>query len=103
MGSGTRIKILEGWAAARAVVATPLAAEGLAFQDGQNIAIAESPDAFAKAILRLVGDAGERERLADRGRRTFERHYTWEVAWRKLDACLQVTRPAELSRYTGTI
>jgi hypothetical protein len=28
-GSGTRIKILEAWAAARPVVATPLAAEGL--------------------------------------------------------------------------
>jgi glycosyltransferase involved in cell wall biosynthesis len=103
MGSGTRIKILEGWAAARAVIATPLAAEGLAIRDGQNIVIAESPDAFAKAILRLVGDAGERKRLADHGKRIFEFHYTWEAAWRRLDGYLQVTRPAELSRYTGTI
>ena len=39
-GSGTRIKILEAWAAARCVVATPLAAEGLAAEDGVNIALA---------------------------------------------------------------
>jgi glycosyltransferase involved in cell wall biosynthesis len=103
MGSGTRIKILEAWAAGRAVIATPLAAEGLAIQNGQNIAIAESPEAIVRTILHLLANAGERERLAANGRRTFEHRYTWEVAWQSLDPYLQVTRPAELNRYTGRI
>jgi glycosyltransferase involved in cell wall biosynthesis len=100
MGSGTRIKILQGWAAGKPVVATPLAAEGLMIEDGQNIVLAKTPDAFASAVLRLLGNSGERQRIAANGRHTFERHYTWEVAWRKLDLYLQVTRPAEVSRYT---
>jgi glycosyltransferase involved in cell wall biosynthesis len=103
MGSGTRIKILEGWAAGRPVVATPLAAEGLAIEDGENIALAGTPHEFARAILRLLGDTGERERLAANGKRTFEHHYTWEVAWRRLDLYLQVTRTTELNRYTERI
>jgi glycosyltransferase involved in cell wall biosynthesis len=103
MGSGTRIKILEGWAAGRPVIATPLAAEGLRFEDGTNIALAASPEAFAAAVLRLLADPVVRERLATNGRWTFEHNYTWEVAWQRLDVCLQVLRSAELSRYTGRI
>lgn len=100
MGSGTRIKILEAWAAARPVVATSLAAEGLAIEDGQNIALAETPVAFARTILRLLEDGEERDRLAANGRRTFEHNYTWDVAWRTLDAQLQPTQSEEVNRYT---
>ncbi len=41
-GSGTRIKILEAWAAARAVVATSLAAEGLEAEDGVERSLLEA-------------------------------------------------------------
>jgi polysaccharide biosynthesis protein PslH len=85
-GSGTRIKILEAWAAARPVVATPLAAEGLETEDGRNIVLADNPPAFANAILRLLAEPGERRRLGSNGRHTFEQHYTWEAAWRMLEA-----------------
>lgn len=93
MGSGTRIKILEAWAAARPVVATPLAAEGLAVKDGENIVLEATPEAFARAILRLLTDPAERVRLAAGGRKTFEQMYTWDAAWLTLDRYLQVTRP----------
>jgi len=100
-GSGTRVKILEAWAAARPVVATPLAAEGLLAHDDHNIVLASDPPAFAQAISRLLADPAESRRVASGGRDTFERHYTWEAAWRMLDANLQVTRAGELNRYTG--
>jgi polysaccharide biosynthesis protein PslH len=99
-GSGTRIKILEAWAAARPVVATPLAAEGLLANDGHNIVLATDPPAFAKAITCLLSEPVERERIACNGRHTYEQHYTWEAAWRMLDANLQLTRAGELNRYT---
>lgn len=95
-GSGTRIKILEAWAAGRAVVATPLAAEGLLVQDGRNIVLATGPGAFAAAIDRLLSDSCERQRLGANGRHTFDEHYTWDAAWRNLDSYLQLMRPAEL-------
>jgi polysaccharide biosynthesis protein PslH len=100
--SGTRIKILEAWAAARCVVATPLAAEGLAAQDGINIAIESEAVKFAARIARLLEDTPGRQRLGAGGRRTFENHYTWETAWKNLDIDLQLTRRSGLNGYTGS-
>jgi glycosyltransferase involved in cell wall biosynthesis len=100
-GSGTRIKILEAWAAGRPIVATPLAAEGLRVQNGSNIVLAEDSAGFAAAVARLLSDPVGTQRIALAGRHTFERHYTWDAAWGILDANLQVTRITELNRYTG--
>lgn len=100
-GSGTRIKILEAWAAGRCVVATPLAAEGLAAEDGVNIALAADPKKFAARIDTLLADSETRQRLAAAGRRTFEDRYCWEIVWRNLDIDLQLTRESGLNGYTG--
>ena len=53
-GSGTRFKILEAWAAGRAVVSTTLGAEGLGARDGEHLLLADDPDDFADAVLRLL-------------------------------------------------
>ncbi|HEU5020451.1 MAG TPA: glycosyltransferase, partial [Bryobacteraceae bacterium] len=63
-GSGTRIKILEGWAAARPVVATALAAEGLACRDHEHIAIANTSENFGTTIAGLNADSSRRAELA---------------------------------------
>ena len=99
-GSGTRVKILEAWASARAVLATSLAAEGLAAHDGHNIVLADNATNFIAALIRLLDHPAERCRLAGNGRAAFEQNYTWETAWLALDANLQVTRTMALNRYT---
>jgi glycosyltransferase involved in cell wall biosynthesis len=102
-GSGTRLKILEAWAAARCIVATPLAAEGLAAEDDVNIALESDADRFAARVSRLLNDPAARERLAIAGRRTFEDRYCWETAWKKLDIDLQLTPYPGLDGYTGAL
>jgi glycosyltransferase involved in cell wall biosynthesis len=99
-GSGTRVKILEAWAASRAVVATPLAAEGLKADDGGNLLLRSEPTAFAAAVDGLLADPVRRQRLGAAGRHIFRESYTWDVAWSALDLKLQVTRAVELNRYT---
>ena len=99
-GSGTRIKILEAWAAARPVVATPLAAEGLAAEHGQNCLIAENPVNFSTCVTNLLDSEGEMHRIGMRGRGTFEYQYNWEVVWKNLGAALQVRDSEVLKRYT---
>jgi glycosyltransferase involved in cell wall biosynthesis len=94
-GSGTRIKILEAWAAGRPVVATSLAAEGLKCRDNSNIIIANSPEEFGTSIARLNADPSRRAELAFHGRRLFEEKYTWPAAWKLLD-------PIPLIHRTGT-
>ena len=66
-GGGTRMKLLEYFAAGRAVVSTPLGAEGLGVSHEQELLIAE-PDAFVPAVLRALGDTALRERVGGRAR-----------------------------------
>jgi glycosyltransferase involved in cell wall biosynthesis len=84
-GSGTRFKILEAWAAGRAVVSTTLGAEGLGARDGEHLLLADDPDDFADAVLRLWNDPPLRARLGDAGWAHYRDRFTWPEAWRKLD------------------
>lgn len=83
-GSGTRFKILEAWAAARAVVSTTLGAEGLDARPGEHLLLADSPSAFAAAIIRLLETPDLRHRLGEAGRALYLERYTWPAAWQKL-------------------
>jgi glycosyltransferase involved in cell wall biosynthesis len=84
-GSGTRFKILEAWAAGRAVVSTTLGAEGLGARDGEHLLLADDPDDFADAVLRLWSDPSLRSRLGDAGWALYRDRFTWPTAWRRLD------------------
>jgi glycosyltransferase involved in cell wall biosynthesis len=81
-GSGTRFKILEAWAARRAVVSTSLGAEGLAAVDGQHLLIADDPKSFADAVTKLLNDPAMRQRLGEAGRALYEERFTWPAVWK---------------------
>jgi glycosyltransferase involved in cell wall biosynthesis len=85
-GSGTRFKILEAWAAGRAVVSTTLGAEGLDARDGEHLLLADNPNDFADAVVRLLNDSPLRARLGDSGWALYQARFTWPAAWRKLAA-----------------
>ena len=77
-GSGTRVKILEAWAAGVPVISTPIGAEGLEGAPGRELVLAETAEEFAAAVDDLLRDAEKRRKLARAGRRLFESRYTWE-------------------------
>ena len=79
-GSGTRLKILEAFAACTPVVSTSIGAEGLEAIPGQHFKLADSPDSFAQAVVELFDNRDERSRLAEEGRRLYEARYTWRSA-----------------------
>lgn len=85
-GSGTRFKILEAWAAGRAVVSTTLGAEGLGAVDNEHILIADTADSFAQAVNVLLNDAGLRGRLGANGRKLYLDRFTNEAGWRGLES-----------------
>ena len=84
-GSGTRLKILEAWAAGLPVVSTTLGAEGLGARDGEHLLLADGAAAFSAAVSRLLACSDLRENLGAAGRLLLEREFTWEKAWKKLD------------------
>lgn len=85
-GSGTRVKILEAWAAGTAVVSTTIGAEGLDCTPGQHLLIADDPDSFAEAVSALLSAPQHRNRVGAEGRGLFEEKYTWPAAWQVLDS-----------------
>ena len=84
-GSGTRFKILEAWAAARAVVSTTLGAEGLGARAGEHLLLADDAAGFADAVARLLEDRELRRALGQAGRALYLERYTWPAAWRSLE------------------
>jgi len=56
---GIRVKIIEGMACAKAIVSTPVGAEGLNLENNVEIVIADDAESFAQAILALL-EAPER-------------------------------------------
>jgi hypothetical protein len=53
-GSGTRVKLLEAAAQARALVSTRIGAEGIEFEDGKDIVMADKAATFAAACVSLL-------------------------------------------------
>jgi glycosyltransferase involved in cell wall biosynthesis len=79
VGGGTRLKILEALASGRAVVSTSLGCEGLDVKHGDNILVADTPAAFADAVVRCLRDPGLRRELGARGRALVEQRYRWDA------------------------
>lgn len=67
-GSGTRVKIIEAAAHGKAVVSTPLGAEGLDFEDGKEILLAANARELAAHCIALLRDAGRAERIGSAAR-----------------------------------
>lgn len=83
-GGGTRHKILEAMAFGRAIVSTPIGAEGLDVTDGDSIVLAETGQAFAERVLYLLQNPVARARLARRASERVRARYAWGPIGKKL-------------------
>lgn len=63
-GSGTRLKLLEAALFARPAVSTRIGAEGLELVDGKALTVADTPEAFANACVRLINDDDKAQKMA---------------------------------------
>ncbi len=78
-GGGTKLKVLEAMAMGRAVVATPIGAEGINVRDGVEMEIATTAETFAHRAAALLLDRERRHRMAAAARSLVEREYSWET------------------------
>lgn len=76
-GGGTRVKILEAMALRTPVITTTKGAEGLAVQPGVHLLVADTPQTFSAAVIRLLGDPGLRRDLADNAYQLVSTTYDW--------------------------
>ncbi len=86
-GTGTPLKLFEYMAAGKAIVATALNEATEVIQDGHNGRLVEAGDVngFAEAMLTLINDPIERDRLGQNARRQAVEQYSWEEYTRRLE------------------
>jgi glycosyltransferase involved in cell wall biosynthesis len=98
MGSGTRLKVVEGLAMGKPVVSTTLGCEGVSVHDGEHLLIGDTAAAFAMQIEHLFGHPEVGEALGRAGRGLTEREYSWDYAGELLEDVYQLS----LQRSTKT-
>lgn len=74
-GSGMRVKIIEGMAMKKCIISTSLGAEGINYEHGKNILIADTPDEFYKYILQCTTDRSLCESIGENARKLVEKEY----------------------------
>ena len=83
-GGGTRLKILEAMGHGRAVVSTSVGVEGIDARPEEHLLIADGPDSFAQACLRLTRDSRLRARLTAAAYRLVRTRYEWDSIERRV-------------------
>jgi len=79
-GAGVKGKINQAMAHGQPVVATSIAVEGMHLVDGEEVLVADTPTAFAAAIVRLYRDEALWERLSQAGMANVARHFSFDAA-----------------------
>jgi glycosyltransferase involved in cell wall biosynthesis len=78
-GGGMRVKVLEALAAGKAVVASPLAVEGLDVIAGEHVVVAETDQEFAAAATELLANPSRRAAMGSHARAWAEANLSWDA------------------------
>jgi polysaccharide biosynthesis protein PslH len=88
IGGGTRLKIYEALAMEKPMVSTTIGAEGLPLKDGVELLIADTPEAFASAVVRLLQNTNEASQMARRAANRVRANFGWDgVSQRFAEIC----------------
>jgi polysaccharide biosynthesis protein PslH len=77
-GGGTRLKVLEAMALGTPVISTSKGVEGLEVTPGVHVQIADRPDQFVSAVVRLLEDPERGRAMATQARELIRERYTWD-------------------------
>ena len=78
IGGGTRLKIYEAMAMEKPIVSTSIGAEGLPVEDGQEIVLADTPETFADAVVKLIKQPQLAEEIGQRAAMKVRQKFGWD-------------------------
>lgn len=90
---GIKNKVLETLAMGKALVVTPVAAEGISVRDGHELALARGAEESAAACVKLLGDENLRGAL-EKNARVWALQHGWEATVAQYEALYQEARDA---------
>lgn len=74
-GGGMRVKIIEGMALGKTIISTLIGAEGIDYENGKNIIIADTKDEFIEALNKCISDKEYADYLGNNARLLVENKY----------------------------
>jgi glycosyltransferase involved in cell wall biosynthesis len=83
-GGGTKLKMLDALACGKAIVSTPVGAEGLELTPGEDFLLAHEAASFADAVIRVMDDDALALRLGRQARTRAVESFDWQVVGRHL-------------------
>jgi glycosyltransferase involved in cell wall biosynthesis len=95
IGGGSRLKILEAFAAGLPVVSTRVGAEGLRVDGGVHLVLADDVDSMAAGILGVLQAPDSTLLYTERARRLVEDEYDWEILAGRLGEIWDQTAESE--------
>ena len=87
-GSGIKNKVLEAMAMEKPVVSTSIGALGINF-DKSEIIIADEPEDFANAILKLLKNVTLRDNMGKNARKLIIEKYSWDKCCERLNEIIK--------------
>jgi sugar transferase (PEP-CTERM/EpsH1 system associated) len=88
IGGGTRLKIYEAMAMEKPVISTTIGAEGLPVHDGAQLLIADDPEKFAEAVVKVLSDSEFATQLGNNAAQLVRQNFGWPgVAATFADLC----------------
>ena len=81
---GIRVKIIEGMAYGKTIVSTTIGAEGLKYENLKNIIIADSPEEFSEAALKLFKNSYNKNEIGQNSREHVVKSYDYKKISKKL-------------------
>ena len=84
-GGGTKLKILDALAMKKAIVAHPVACEGIDVTEGENILFAETKEQYIEKITALFNNEALRTKLGNNGRKLIADKYDYTIIGKKLN------------------
>ena len=88
-GGGTRLKILEAFAAGCPVISTAKGAEGLKVTDGEHLLIRNTPEEMVAGVCQLWSEPFLGQRLAESAYQLVQAEYSWEAVKPKVERAIR--------------
>ena len=103
VGGGTRLKIFEAMAMEKPIISTTIGAEGLPVTDGRELLLADTPESFAAAVVKVLQDRDIANALAKRAAALVRGEFGWQkVAERFANIC-EETLPGKQAKSGLTV
>ncbi|MDO9583011.1 MAG: glycosyltransferase [Desulfomicrobium sp.] len=79
VGGGTRLKILEAMACGKAIVSTPMGAEGISAKDSQHFCLADTAHEFAQVTIQLLQEPALCQRIGTAAATFVTERFDWRL------------------------